>query len=115
MDDEIAPQRADKQKNHIILGGKVHLYRRGSRGRYHCAATIEGKQFRSSTQKDTLRLAEEVAEEWYLKLRGLVLKGDLEKVTAKRHEKTFAVAAEKFLVEFPALTEGQRSPVYITG
>src|SRR5260221_5917561 len=84
--EEAALLRAEKQKSHIILGGKVHLYRRGTRGRYHCAATIEGKQFRSATNKDDLRLAEEVAEQWYMKLRGMVVSGDLEKVTAKRRE-----------------------------
>ncbi|UQR61364.1 hypothetical protein LRP30_31130 [Bradyrhizobium sp. C-145] len=41
--------------------------------------------------------AEEVAEEWYLKLRGMVRSGDLEKVTARKKEKTFQAAAEKFL------------------
>ncbi|WP_208758118.1 hypothetical protein [Bradyrhizobium zhanjiangense] len=113
--DDVALQRAEKQKNHIILGGKVHLYRRGKRGRYHCSATIEGKQYRSSTEKDDLRQAEEVAEEWYLKLRGMVRSGDLEKVTARKKEPTFKAAAEKFLEEFPVLTEGQRNPVYIAG
>ncbi|UWU68175.1 hypothetical protein [Bradyrhizobium sp. NC92] len=77
--DEVALQRAEKQKNHIILGGKVHLYRRGKRGPYHCSAIIEGKQYRAATEKDDLRQAEEVAEEWYLKLRGMVRSGDLER------------------------------------
>ncbi|WP_271585704.1 hypothetical protein [Bradyrhizobium sp. CCBAU 53415] len=72
--DEVALQRAEKQTNHITLGGKVHLYFRGKRGRYHCSATIEGKQYRSATEKDDLRQAEEVAEEWYLKLREMVRK-----------------------------------------
>ena len=113
--DEVAQQRAEKQKNHIILGGKVHLYRRGKRGRYHCAATIEGKQYRAATEKDDLRQAEEVAEDWYLRLRGMVRSGDLEKVTARKKEPTFKAAAEKFLEEFPVLTEGQRNPIYIAG
>lgn len=112
---EAATARSDKQTNHIILGGKVHLYRRGTRGRYHCSATVEGKQYRSATNKDDLRLAEEVAEQWYLKLRGMVVSGDLEKVTAKRREKTFLAAAEKFLEEFPVLTEGQRNAIYVKG
>lgn len=113
--EEVSLQRAEKQKSHVILGGKVHLYRRGKRGKYHCSATIEGKQYRSSTNKDDLRLAEEVAELWYMKLRGLVVSGDLEKVTAKRREKTFQAAAEKFLEEFPVLTEGQRNEIYVKG
>ncbi|WP_271606714.1 MULTISPECIES: hypothetical protein [unclassified Bradyrhizobium] len=59
--------------------------------------TIEGKQHRVATKKDDLRQAEEVAEEWYLTLRGIVRSGDLEKVTARKKEKTFQAAAEKFL------------------
>lgn len=107
--------RALKQKSHVILGGKVHIYRRGKRGLYHCSASIEGKQHRSGTGADDLRLAKEIAEQWYMKLRGLVTSGDLEKVTARKREKTFKAAAEKFLEEFPVLTEGQRNPVYIKG
>src|SRR5262249_45937958 len=85
------------------------------RGKYHCSATVEGKQYRISTKKDDLRQAEEVAEDWYLRLRGMVRSGDLEKVTAKRKEPTFLAAAEKFLEEFPVLTEGQRNEVYVKG
>lgn len=107
--------RALKQKSHVILGGKVHLYRRGKRGHYHCSASIEGKQHRSATGADDLQLAKEIAEQWYMKLRGLVTSGDLEKVTARKREKTFKAAAEKFLEEFPVLTEGQRNPIYIAG
>ncbi|RXH32665.1 integrase [Bradyrhizobium nanningense] len=113
--DEVELQRAPKQKNHIILGGKVHVYRRGPRGLYQASTTIEGKQFRIATKKDDLRQAEEVAEEWYLRLRGMVRSGDLEKVTARKKEKTFLAAAEKFLEEFPVLTEGQRNAIYVKG
>lgn len=111
---EIA-QRRIKQKSHVILGGKVHIYRRGKRGHYHCSTSVEGKQFRSATGAEDLQLAKEVAEQWYMKLRGLVTSGDLEKVTALKKEKTFLAAAEKFLEEFPVLTEGQRNPIYIKG
>ncbi|HEX9213850.1 MAG TPA: site-specific integrase, partial [Bradyrhizobium sp.] len=113
--EEANAQRSEKQKNHIILGGMVHLYRRGKRGKYQCAATVEGKQYRTSTKKDDLRQAEEVAEDWYLRLRGMVRSGDLEKVTARRREPTFLAAAEKFLEEFPVLTEGQRNAIYVKG
>ncbi|GAA0022834.1 tyrosine-type recombinase/integrase [Bradyrhizobium diazoefficiens] len=113
--DDVALQRALKQKSHVILGGKVHIYRRGTRGNYHCSASIEGKQHRAATGADDLQLAKEVAEQWYMKLRGLVTSGDLEKVTARKREKTFKAAAEKFLEEFPVLTEGQRNPIYIKG
>lgn len=113
--DEVTLQRTKKQKSHIILGGKVHIYRRGKLGWYNASTTIEGRQYRIATKKDDLRLAEEVAEQWYLELRGLVRSGDLEKVTARKKEKTFLAAAEKFLEEFPVLTEGQRNAIYVKG
>jgi hypothetical protein len=46
-----------------------------------------------------------------LEVRGMVVSGDLEKVTARRRGKIFLAAAEKFLEEFPVLTEGQRNAV----
>src|SRR5262245_13357518 len=87
-------QRQPKQKSHTILGGKVHIYKRGSRGLYYCATSVERKQYKKATGTDDLHLAKDIADQWYMKLRGMVTSGDLEKVTAKRKEKTFLAAAE---------------------
>lgn len=57
--------------------------------------------------------AEAAAEEWYLELRGMFKRGDLEKLVHVNTERTFQDAAEQFLREFPIITEGQRSPVYV--
>lgn len=60
-----------------------------------------------STKEDSLSRAKEVAEDWYLGLRGKKVMGQL------KHEKTFKQAADQFLKEYEVITQGQRSPVYI--
>ena len=73
--------------NHQILGGKVQLYQRGEGGAWQCSASVGGKQRRASTKQDSLALAKEVAEDWYLELRGKDRAGVL------LSEKTFAQTA----------------------
>jgi len=53
-----------------VLGGKVQLYRRGNGRFWQCAASVGGKQRRHSTKQASLSLAQQVAEDWYLTLRG---------------------------------------------
>jgi hypothetical protein len=55
---------------HQILNGKVQLYRRSDNRIWQCAALIGGKQRRATTKRDSLSLAPEFAEDWYLALRG---------------------------------------------
>ena len=64
-------------KKHMILGGKVNLYQRPSSPFWQCAAFLKGKNHRASTKTDSLRLAKEFAEDWYLGLRGKIRDGDL--------------------------------------
>lgn len=94
---------------HKILGGKVQVYRRPNTNQWQCSASIDGKQYRASTKEDSLDRAKEVAEDWYLGLRGKARAGIL------RTEKTFAKAAEQFLKEYGIITEGQRSPRWTEG
>ena len=98
---------------HEILGGKVTLYKRG--GRWHCAASVGGKQYRNTTKKEELAQAEDAAEDWYLELRGKFKRGDLGKLEEANGEKKFAEAAEQFIREFPIITEGQRNEQYVEG
>lgn len=56
--------------SHEILGGKVHLYRRTGRV-WHCSASIGGVQHRASTKEEDIVLAKEIAEDWYINLRGM--------------------------------------------
>jgi integrase len=99
---------------HEILGGKVTLYKRDGRF-WQCAASVGGKQYRATTKKEELPQAEDAAEDWYLELRGKFKRGDLGKLEEANSEKTFAVAAEQFIREFPIITEGQRNQQYVDG
>jgi integrase len=99
---------------HEILGGKVQLYRREGRF-WQCAASVGGRQYRATTKREELPQAEDVAEDWYLELRGKFKRGDLGQLVDANRGKTFAEAAEQFLREYPVITEGQRNKQYVDG
>ncbi|MBH5373371.1 tyrosine-type recombinase/integrase [Bradyrhizobium glycinis] len=94
---------------HELLGGLIQVYRRNGR-HWHCSASIDGRQYRSTTREDDLVLAKQFAEDWYLGLRGKAKAGLL-----KKNEKTFKQAAEQFLKEYEVITEGHRSKRWIEG
>jgi len=94
---------------HKLLGGKVQIYRRPDTTLWQCSASIDGKQYRASTKEDSLERAKEVAEDWYLGLRGKARAGIL------KTEKSFAEAAKQFLKEYGIITEGHRSPRWTEG
>jgi len=93
--------------SHEILGGMVHIYRRGAT--WHCSASVKGRQYRTTTREKELSLAKSFAEDWYLGLRGKSAAGLL------KSETTFAEAARKFEQEYTVITEGQRSPKWVEG
>ena len=88
---------------HEILGGKVNVYRRDNSKYWQCSAYIDGRNWRVSTREDSLSRAKDFAEDWYLELRGKSRAGIL------KGGKRFKDAAEKFLIEYPIITEGQRA------
>jgi integrase len=92
-----------------LMDGKVQLYRRGNSRFWQCAASVGGKQRRSSTKQENVALAKQIAEDWYLELRGMDRAGILSS------EKTFKETAELFLKEYEIITEGQRSPRWVEG
>jgi len=94
---------------HSILNGKVKLYRRddGSEN-WFCSTFLQGKNRRKSTKTDSLSHAEEIAEDWYLELRGKSRAGLLQ-----AEGKAFNAAAEAFMADYEASIEGQRSPKWI--
>lgn len=92
---------------HEILGGKVQLFQRPRSSYWQCRASIGGKQHQHSTKKASLAQAKDVAEDWFLTLTGKVKDGEL------KIGKTFKQAADRFLVEFEVITEGERSPRYV--
>ena len=95
--------------NHDILGGKVHLYQRPDSSFWWCSAYLSGKKRRKSTKTENLSQAKDVAEEWYLELRGKHRRGEL------LTEKTFSDAVKQFEREYEVITEGQRSPKWVEG
>lgn len=94
---------------HTIMGGKVHVYKRENSSHWQCSTYLAGKNRRTTTKEESLERAKDFAEDWYLTLRGKARSGEL----AKKKEKSFSDAATLFMSEFEAITQGQRSPVYI--
>jgi integrase len=96
---------------HSILGGKVKLYRRddGSEN-WFCSTYFQGKNRRKSTKTDSLSHAEEIAEDWFLELRGKSRAGLLDRPAIG---KPFNPAADAFLEEYEASTKGERSPRWV--
>ena len=96
-------------ETHTILGGKVHVYKRPNSSYWQCSSYLAGKNRRRSTKEESLSKAKEIAEDWYLQLRGKIRNGEI------KTEKTFRDASEQFLREYEIITEGQRHPVYVEG
>jgi hypothetical protein len=59
--------------SHEIMAGKVHVYPRDSSPVGQCATFLKGRNHRKSTKEEGLDQAKQVAEEWYLGLRGKVI------------------------------------------
>ena len=57
-------------EQHTILGGKVYVYKRRNSSRWQCSSFFAGKNRRTSTKEESLSKAKEIAEDWYLQLRG---------------------------------------------
>jgi len=94
---------------HKILGDKVNVYKRGRSRYWQCSTYLQGKNHRTSTKQESLAHAKEFAEDWYLELRGKARAGEL--IT----ETTFDECADKFLLEYETITEGQRAPKWVQG
>lgn len=94
---------------HSILGGKVHLYKRGRSRFWQCSTFLEGRNRRKSTGEESLSHAKEIAEDWYMELRGKARAGILPS------GRSFADAAKIFTEEYGAITQGRRSPKWVQG
>src|ERR1700686_1138995 len=92
-----------------ILGGKVHVYKRRDSSHWQCSSYFAGKNRRTSAKEDSLSKAKEIAEDWYLQLRGKLRNGEI------KTEKTFREASDLYLREYDIITQGQRSKVYVEG
>lgn len=94
---------------HTLLDGKVQLYQRPNSPHWQCSCSVAGRQRRTTTKEESLKLAKDVATDWYLGLIGKYRAGEL------REGKTFKEAADRFADEFEIITQGQRSPIYVKG
>jgi integrase len=94
-------------ERHDLMDGKLHIYRRENSGYWQCSTYMAGKNWRISTKEDSLAHAKEIAEDWYLELRGKSRAGHL------KVGKTFKQAAEQFLNEYEVITAGERSVGYV--
>jgi integrase len=94
---------------HTMMGGRLHIYKRENSRFWQCATFINGRNCRLSTKEEGIAQAKDVAEEWYLELKGKYKRGDL------KHGRTFAQAAKQFSREFAIITEGQRNAQYVEG
>ena len=92
---------------HSLMGGKLHVYKRPGSNYWQCSTYLAGKNRRATTKEESLSHAKQVAEDWYLELRGKSRSGEL------RNEKTFKDAAAQFEREYEIITEGQRNPQYV--
>jgi len=93
---------------HELFGGELRLYKRENSSLWQCSAFLKGTNHRKSTKEDNLARAREVAEDWYLDLRGKSRAGLL-----KVDQKTFNDAAERFVEEYEIITQGERSATYV--
>ena len=96
-------------EQYTILGGKVHVYRRPNSSCWQCSTYLAGRNRRRSTKEDSLSKAKEVAEDWYLQLRGKLRSGEI------KNERTFREASDQYLREYDIITRGQRSKHYVRG
>jgi len=94
-------------QKHTMMGGKVHLYRRENSKYWQCSSYIGGKNRRMSTKEESLALAKQVAEDWYLTLREKKQRGE------PIGEKTFNDAADRFMNEYQVITTGIRSKAWV--
>ena len=96
---------------HEMFDGRLQLYKRADGKIWQCAARVGGQRFRESTREEGLDRAKDVAEEWYLDLRGKVRHGEI--IKPVKQERTFAQAAEGYVREVRVLAISTRSPKYV--
>src|SRR5262249_53894455 len=96
-------------EHHVLLDGRLHIYKRENTRYWQCSTYLAGKNWRVSTKEESIALAKEFAEDWYLRLRGKKATGEL------KVGKTFKESADRFLLEYPVITAGERNERYVEG
>ncbi len=94
-------------EHHELMGGKLHVYKRENSRHWQCSTYLAGKNRRMTTKEESLSHAKEIAEDWYLELRGKARAGQL------TSGPTFKRAADQFLEEYETITNGQRNKRWV--
>jgi len=95
---------------HELMGGKLRVYKRENSALWQCSTFLNGRNYRKTTKTDSLSHAKEIAEDWYLELRGKFRAGLL---PTTPNGKSFNEAADRFQEEYETITQGQRSAKYV--
>lgn len=95
--------------DHVLMGGKLHVYKRENSRFWQCSTYMGGKNRRITTKYESLEQAKDHAEDWYLKLKLKDRAGEL------YGGKSFKQAAEQFRREYEIITEGTRNKDYVEG
>jgi integrase len=93
---------------HTMFDGRLQIYKRPNGRFWNCAARVGGQRFRITTGVELLEQAKDVAEEWYLGLRGKLREG---RIVPK--ERTFGDAAGAYIREARVLAATVRAPSYV--
>jgi len=96
---------------HTMFDGRLQIYRRKEGGPWQAAGRVGHQRFRQSTGEQGLDRAKDIAEEWYLDLRGKLRAGVIVKPTPR--EKLFGEAAALYLAQVKVLAFGTRSKSYV--
>ena len=64
--------------NYELMDGRLHVYKRDNSRYWQCDTRIGGRRYRITTREDGIERAKDIAEDWYLGLRGKLRSGDLE-------------------------------------
>ena len=69
--------------HHVLMGGRLHVYKRENSDCWQCSTYIAGKNRRVSTKEESLERAKDFAEDWYLGLKGKLRRGEVIKAATK--------------------------------
>jgi integrase len=94
-------------EQHELMGGKLHIYKRENSRFWQCSAYLAGKNRRMTTKEESLSHAKEIAEDWFIELRGKARAGVL------KGGKSFREATKHFLAEYLTLVAPERNPHYM--
>jgi len=123
-------------ETHTFMDGKVHIYKRENSRFWQCSTYMAGRNYRTSTKEESLTLAKDFAQEWYMaayldskqrsqssrlsrmlnqfggqteRQRPQPIRMPARETAPKPSGHTFQEAAEKFIAEYGIITEGQRN------